>query len=83
MAVSEIPLGGYTNLTNSTSAGAKTEIVAQIAKLTALIPNTAMPGAQTTSPAGALPGWDKISPEICAWLRLELTALAACVTNGA
>jgi len=81
MATSRLPSGTYTSLSNSTSAGAKTEIKALVDVFLALIPNPT--GTQSTNTGGAIPLYDKIPPEICSAIRTELTALKAAITNGA
>lgn len=74
-----IPVGGFTNLTQTVSSAAKAEIVAEFAKLTALIPNTDHPTAQNAPPSGAPPLYDKWPPELALALRTEVAALLAAI----
>lgn len=81
MATSRLPTGVYANLTNATSAGAKTEIKALVDVFLALLPNPTGTGSTNTN--RAIPLYDKIPPEICSAIRTELTALKAAITAGA
>jgi len=77
MAVTFVPVGVYTNLTNATSANAKTEINALVDVFLALLPDSS---AKTS---GGSPDYDAIRPELEQNIRAELTALKAAITNGA
>lgn len=77
-------VGVYPNLTNATSAGAKTEIVAHIEILRALM-NT-RPTAQQAAGQGStnsLPYFDSIHPQAFEQIHSELDALEASITGGA
>lgn len=82
-----VAFGGYVNLVNSTSAGAKTEINANISRLLALIPQIGpTDGAASGTILGSaspVPGFDQIHPRMVVQLRAELVALQAAITNGA
>ena len=73
MAVSEGPFGGYTDVTEVVSAAAQLEILAEVDKLIALLPNSA------SGAAGATPDFDAIRPEYEVILRAELAALKAAI----
>lgn len=69
--------GGYTNLTNATSSGAKTEIKAQIDKFMALF------STQANGQPAASPDFNQVPPAILEKIQVEITALKACITAGA
>lgn len=73
---------GISNLSNATSAGAKTEIVADIQKIINLIPVTG-PNSSGYGTTPAVPDFDTISPSAAQQLIYELQAFQNAVTNGA
>lgn len=69
------PFGGYTDVTNVVSAAAQTEIIAQVNKLKALLPNQ----TAATSVSGAHPDFDQIPPHTASKFRTECDALIAAI----
>lgn len=67
------PFGAYTDLTEIVSAAAQAEIAAEIAKLTALVPDISVAASQ------AHPDFDQIPPHTASKLRTEIAALAAAI----
>lgn len=65
--------GGYSNVTQVVSAGAQTAILAQVAKLKALLPDITQNVVATT------PDFDRIPPETSVRLRAEVDALSAAI----
>lgn len=75
MALTLIPVGGYSNVTQVVSAAAQTAILAEVDKFLAVLPNPdAAPPTQ-----GATPDYDDIRPEILANIRAEISALKAAI----
>lgn len=74
---SQMPLsgtvGGYTTGTNPITALAQTDVLAQIDKLKALIPDP------TASVPAAHPDFDQISPQVATRLRAEIDALKVAI----
>ena len=74
MSLSEGPFGGYTDVTEVVSANAQTEILAEVDKLAALIPD----GSAGDQPA-TKPEFDAIRPDYAVKLHAEITALKAAI----
>lgn len=72
----EIPVGGYSDVTEVVSAAAQTEILAEVDKLLALVPDV-----DTTDPApeGSAPLYDKWPPELASAIRAEIAALKSAI----
>jgi len=79
---SEIPVGGYSDVTEVVSAAAQTEILAEIDKLLALVPDTDHSNAQASPPQGTAPLYDKWSPELANAIRVEIAALKTAIDNA-
>ena len=73
---------GISNLVNATSAAAKTEIIADINKIIALIPNPG-PNSYGYGSTPVPPDFDTIPPSAAQQLINELNAFITAVTNGA
>ena len=73
MALSEGPFGSYANVTNTVSAAAKSEIIANIDAFIALLPDS------STGAPGATPDFDVLRPELERVLRAELDAVKAAI----
>lgn len=73
---------GIATLVNATSAGAKTELIADVQKILALIP---APGPASTGygPTPAPPDFDNITPSVAQQLIYELTQLQYAIQQGA
>lgn len=74
--------GGYSAPTGPITQSVQDEIIAEIDKLKALIPDIlASQGPTPTGPAvsSAHPDFDTIDPERCVQLRLELDALITAI----
>lgn len=67
------PFGAYSNVTEVVSAAAQTEILAEVDKLLALIPDI------TAAESAASPDFDEIPPHTASKLRDEITALKAAI----
>ncbi|MGI9406002.1 MAG: hypothetical protein ACR2O4_06485 [Hyphomicrobiaceae bacterium] len=74
MAITVGPFGGYTDVTGVVDATAAAEIVVEIAKLTALIPD----GSEGSSPAPD-PDFDNVRPDYAEKLLAEIAGLAAAI----
>lgn len=72
--------GGYTNVTDVISAAGQTAVIAEVAKLQALIKDpdvdAAAGAARTPSPS---PDFDRIHPALARQLHVELEALKAAI----
>jgi len=78
MAVSEIPVVTYTDVTGVIDATADGEVAALLVLFKALIPDPSVP-ASGTGTAPTSPDFGDIPPATCARLRTEFDALAAAI----
>lgn len=67
------PYGGFSNVTVVTSAAAQTAILAEVAKLKALIPDI------TAGASASHPDFDNVAPEYAVKMRAEIDALTAAI----
>ena len=77
-----IPVGGFAAVTDVISAAAQVTVLAELAKLTALIPNTGQDFSyddQTAGVNGVAPFYDKMHPGVSAALRVEIAALVVAI----
>lgn len=73
MALQEGPFGGYTDVTGVINATAAAELIVEINKLLALLPNS------STNEQAATPDFDAIRPELETQIRVEAAALLAAI----
>jgi hypothetical protein len=74
-----IPVGGYVAMTGPITQAIQDQIITELNKLLALVPNTSEPTAQTTPPSGTAPLYDKWPSELADAMRVEIIALRTAI----
>ena len=79
MAINEIPIGAYTDVSDVIATAAAAKIVLEFDKLMAFIPDPEADDADTVGVSGAAPDYDNVPPAYAVHIRAEIAALRAAI----